>query len=260
MPQGERPTIVFVHGWGGETTDFTVPSAALTDRANLAAFEYDPHARLTVSAEALRRDLIELPGVVIVVAHSLGTLLMLRLGATSDNGQLACTRVVYLNPLIGGSRYADGIPRLHWMQPLKWFVQRAFCPPSVRDLAPEGEFQQSIFGLGAPTSLFRDRAVAIFTEQLGNEPDIEPTRVPRFFGRTRDELLDRIGTVIREAGTGHDAPLRDPGISLPVLRSFLDPPSASHLVEGRPRDEAQCLAASDAAWNVALREGAEFYE
>ena len=68
---------------------------------------------------------------------------------------------------------------------------------------------------------------------LGDEPDIEPARVPRFFGRTRDELLDRIDPVIRVTGKGHHAPLHDPDISLPVLRSFLDPRPDIESARGR---------------------------
>src|SRR5205823_7928664 len=84
----------------------------------------------------------------LIVAHSMGALLVARAGSGDCDGPLQYISVVYLNPLIGGSHYADDIPALRWLRPLRPVVQHLFFPPSVKDLIPESDFQQAIFGRG----------------------------------------------------------------------------------------------------------------
>ena len=63
----------------------------------------------------------------------------------------------------------------------------------------------------------------LFTERPNEEPDIRDNRVPRFFGRTREELLHRMGKVVKlvQAG-GHDAPLIDPSPTLRLIDHVVD--------------------------------------
>ena len=222
--RAEWATVVFIHGAGGTPAQFAKLGAALGERVNVAAFVYDDTARLAPSAEVLRGELVAVRGAVVVVAHSLGALLPLYLGATDQGGQLRCLAAVYVNPLIGGSHYADDIKALWWLRPLKPFIQRTFFRASVRDLAPENEFEQKIFGRDSAVSSFREHTVVIFTEKAGEEPDIKPERVPRFFGRTREELLARVGKVVNATPTGHNAPLLHPEITQPIVSGFLDAP------------------------------------
>jgi hypothetical protein len=131
---------------------------------------------------------------------------------------------VYLNPLIGGSRYADADrllaaldqrPSLQWLHVIKRRIQRAFFAPVVQDLTPESDFQQTIFGFASPTPIFAGRTVIFLTEKAGSELDIRPERTLRFFGRTRAQLLERMGTVASlppDVRTGHRAPLDCPEI------------------------------------------------
>jgi hypothetical protein len=100
--------------------------------------------------------------------------------------------------------------------------------PSFLDLAPESELQQTICGLTSAPSSFAAHTVLLFTERRGQEPDIRPARVPAYFGRTRDEILARLGTVRMAPSRrahGHIAPLRDPSLVLPILETLLDGPS-----------------------------------
>jgi hypothetical protein len=107
----------------------------------------------------------------------------------------------------------------------------------VRDLAPENEFQQGTFGEESTASSFREHTVVVFTEKAGEEPDIKPERVPQFFGRTREELLARVGKVVRATPAGHNAPLVHPELVLPIVSGFLDTPPCDGLgtqkAEGR---------------------------
>ena len=221
---GEKSTVVFVHGAGGSASQFKGIADALGDRVNVGAFEYDDSERLAASAETLRRELVGLRNMV-VVAHSLGALLLLYAGVTDGMGELQCLGAVYLNPLIGGSHYADDIPGLWWLRSLKPFVQQTFFEASARDLAPENEFQQSVFGLDAPTPSFRARSVVILTERVGEELGVLPERLSLFFGRTRAELLERIGEVVHEPGRGHNAPLQQPWLTVPVIDELLNAPA-----------------------------------
>jgi hypothetical protein len=66
--------------------------------------------------------------------------------------------------------------------------------------------------------------VVLFTEREGEEPDVLPDRVPQFFGRTREELLDRLGTVVRMPNRGHNAPLLEAELSVPLIKRFLEAP------------------------------------
>ena len=163
-----------------------------------------------------------LPGTVVVIAHSLGASLLLYDGATDEGGQLGCLAAVYVNPLIGGSRYGDDIATRHrWLRPVKSLVQRTLFRPSVRDVVPENEFQQAIFGRSAQISSFFSRTVVLFTEIAGEEPDIPAERVPALFGQTREQLLQRVGRVVTLPGKGHDAPLLEPDITVAPVEKLL---------------------------------------
>lgn len=221
----ERATVVFVHGAGGTPAQFAELAGRLRGRVNIAAFAYDDHERLAASAEVLGRELARLRGEVVVIAHSMGTLLVAYLGATDTAGRWRCLAVVYLNPLVGGTHYADDIPALWWLRPLKPFIQRTFFRPSIRDLAPENEFQQRVFGRESAPASFREHTLVVLTEPAGKELDIKPERAPQFFGRTREELLARMGTVIRPRGVvGHNAPLHTPEVVVPLIEDFLAAP------------------------------------
>ena len=131
---------------------------------------------------------------------------------------------MYLNPLIGGSRYAGDFRALRWLR-VGSALQRAFCRPSFRDLAPESDFQQAICGRAGAPSSFAGRTMLLFTERRGKEPDVRPARLPHYFGRTREELLARLGTVVNVPllqATGHNAPLLEPRPVLPILQRLMD--------------------------------------
>lgn len=218
-----RPTVIFVHGCKGSPSQFAALAEIIREHANLAAFVYDDSDRLAYSAAKLHRALLEAPGNIIVVAHSMGALLVAYVGET-DPSQICDISAVYLNPLIGGSHYADDIPALWWLRPLKPFIQRVFFPPSVQDLAPESDFQQTIFGPKSSVSCFAERTVLLFTERESEEPDVLPDRVRRFFGRERAELVSRLGrVVVAPAGEqgGHTEPLDSPRIFLPVIETAI---------------------------------------
>lgn len=221
-----RPTVVFIHGAEGTPARFGSLADALEPRANIVMFVYDDTAPLVQSAERLRAGLLALgsrPHV--LVAHSMGALLPAYAGATDLNRQLRCTAAVYLNPLIGGSHYADDIPALRWLQGLKPYLQRAFFPTNVQDLTPDSVFEQIIFGRASQPSSFAARTVLLFTEHEGEEPGIAPGRIPHFFGRPRDVLLQRLGrvrTVSTAEATGHSAPLFHPDIVVPLVTELLD--------------------------------------
>ena len=112
------PTVLFVHGAAGAPNQFAVLAGFFSDRANTAAFLYDDSARLVESADLLRRELLRFSGQLLIVAHSMGALLVARAGSGDCDGPLRYISVVYLNPLIGGSHYADDIPALRWLRPL----------------------------------------------------------------------------------------------------------------------------------------------
>jgi len=66
--------------------------------------------------------------------------------------------------------------------------------------------------------------VLLFSERPGEEPDIRPGRVPKFFPRTRDQVLRRCGEVVftrTDRDVGH-APLEYPDISLPLIDAALE--------------------------------------
>jgi len=221
----DRPTLVFIHGAAGAPNLFADLATALRARVNPAVFVWDDTARLAPTAEVLRTALLRLPSAVIIVAHSMGMLLPAYIGATDPRGRLRNLAAMYLNPLIGGSRYAGDFRALRWLR-VGPILQRAFCRPSFLDLAPESEFQQTICAQRGAASSFAARTVLLFTERRGDEPDIPPSRVPYYFRRTRDELLQRFGTVLRVplAQThGHNGPLLRPNLVLPLLEKLLAP-------------------------------------
>ena len=219
-----KATAVFIHGAEGAPAQFARLAAALGERINSAVFVWDDTARLAPAAERLRAALTEWPGPVIVVAHSMGALLLAYVGATDRNGQLQDLTAVYLNPLVGGSRYAGDFRALRWLR-VGTLLQRLLFRPSVLDLAPEGDFQQAIFGPASAASSFAARSVVLFTERPGEEPDIRPDRVPHYFGRTRDELLERMGRVVQvppARRSGHRAPLIEPAVVLPLVDGIVN--------------------------------------
>ena len=227
-----KPTVVFIHGAAGAPSQFA-DLARLLGPTNCAAFLWDDKARLAPTAEVLRGALLRLPGRVTIVAYSMGALLPAYLGATDRRGRLRSLAAVYLNPLIGGSRYAGDFRVLRWLR-VGPALQRVFFPPSFLDLAPEGDFQQAICGRSGARSSFVAHTVLLFTEKRGKEPDIRPARVPHYFGRTRQELLDRFGSVVAVPplhAYGHAAPLLEPNLVLPILERLVDRSVAAH----RPR-------------------------
>ncbi len=220
----DKPTVVFIHGAAAAPSQFTALANGLLRVANCAAFLWDDKARLAPSAETLRAALLRLPGAVTIVAYSMGTLLPAYLGATDRRGRLRSLAAIYLNPLIGGSRYAGDFRLLCWLG-VGSALQRMFCRPSFLDLAPESDFQQAVCGRAGAPSSFAARTLLLFTERPGNEPDVPPARLPNYFGRGREELLVRLGTVVHVPlleGTGHDAPLLEPKPVLPIVRQLLD--------------------------------------
>jgi pimeloyl-ACP methyl ester carboxylesterase len=222
-PDQGRPTAVFIHGCTGSPSQFAAIAERLRGRANLAAFVYDDRASLARSAEELRAALPASDNRVVVVTHSMGALLPAYLGATDRSSVICGLSAVYLNPLIGGSHFADDIPALRWLQPLKPYIQRAFFPASVRDLTPESEFQQRIFGPNSMAPCFAPKTVIVFTEIAGDEPDVMAERIPLFFGHTREELVARLGQVglAPAEPAGHDAPLLQSSIALPWIEGAL---------------------------------------
>lgn len=221
-----KPTAVFIHGAAGAPAQFTTLAAALSERVNAAIFIWDDTGRLAPAAERLRTALLDWPDPVIVVAHSMGALLPAYVGVTDTYGQLRDLTAVYLNPLIGGSRYAGDFRALRWLR-VGAFLQRMLFRPSVLDLAPESDFQQAIFGPASAAPSFAARTAIVFTERPGEEPDIRPDRVPHYFGRSRDQLLERTGRVVRVPPTrasGHKAPLLRPAVVLPLLDEVLSMP------------------------------------
>jgi hypothetical protein len=230
----DRVTVIFVHGAGGHPGQFATVANAIRDVANLGAFLYEDESRLALAGERMREEVLSLSGWVVVVANSLGAFLPAYMGATDPRGQLRHIGVVYLNPLVGGSRWADAdralavlgeVPGLRWLHAVKRLIQRVFFPPVVQDLAPESDFQQIIFGSGSRASSFVHHSVVVFTERPGAQPDIRENRLRRFFGRARAELLDRMGEVLpvgAEQRTGHDAPLVDGEITLRAMRRVLE--------------------------------------
>jgi hypothetical protein len=223
-PHPDRPTCLFIHGAAGAPAQFAALAAAFHDRVNPAAFFWDDKARLTPSAKHLRAALLRLPEPVTIVAHSMGMLLPAYLGATDGHGELRNLAALYLNPLIGGSRYAGDFRALRWLR-IGAVLQRLFLRPSFLDLAPESEFQQTICGRAGTASSFAAHTVLLFTEKRGREPDIRPARVPSYFGQTRAELLQRFGAVVRVPSlhaSGHKAPLHAPSFVVPVLERLLE--------------------------------------
>jgi len=220
----DRPTVVFIHGAAGAPSQFAALAAGLIERANCAVFLWDDTARLAPNAERLRAALLRLPDCVTVVAHSMGFLLPAYAGATDPHGRLRRLAAVYLNPLIGGSRYAGDFRALRWLR-LGPILQRAFFPPHILDLAPESDFQQTICGPASGASSFAAQTRLLFTERRGREPDIPPARVPSYFGQTREALLERFGMVVRvplPEASGHKAPLLKPDLVLPIVESLLN--------------------------------------
>lgn len=68
------------------------------------------------------------------------------------------------------------------------------------------------------------RSALLFTERPGEEPGIVAERLPRHFGRARDELLQRMGgatDLSAPAVTGHDAPLLQPNATVPFIEYVL---------------------------------------
>jgi pimeloyl-ACP methyl ester carboxylesterase len=243
--------VVFVHGGDGTPALFAPLASALQAHADCAAFCYSDHARLVISAEHLRhavRDLARTSSGVVIVAHSMGALLAAYIGATDPERLLVAVRALYVNPLIGGSLWADAdpilarlgeLPGLVWLHRVKRLIQRACFPPCVRDLAPESDFAQTIFGRGSTVSSFREHTRIVFTERPGEGPDVRPARAPRLFGRTRPELIERLGTVVPIApgnAAGHRTPLMTPALLVPLIESLLDgpshPPPAVRRVDG----------------------------
>src|SRR5438445_11263106 len=94
---------------------FAALAGFFSDRANTAAFLYDDSARLVEGADLLRREALRFSGQLLIVAHSMGALLVARAGSGDCDGPLRYISVVGLNPLIGGSHYADDIPALRWL-------------------------------------------------------------------------------------------------------------------------------------------------
>jgi len=230
----DRPTVVFIHGAVGAPSHFAALAAALRDDVNRAAFLWDDTARLGQSAELLRTELLRMPACVTVVAHSMGMLLPAYVGATDPLGLVGRLAAVYVNPLVGGSRYAGDFRALRWLR-LGPVLQRMFFPPNVLDLAPESEFQQTICGQAGAPSSFARQTVILFTERHGKEPGVPPTRVPRYFGRTRGELLERFGTVVDfPLSNGHNAPLFQPDLLIPILEKLLDRPLAAPRARREP--------------------------
>src|SRR5262245_27799663 len=217
-----KPTVVFIHGADGRPSQFAALAQTLDEHANSMVFLYDDRDRLAPTAEVLRKDLLQLQGAVAIVAHSMGALLPAYVGATDPDRRLRCMGAVYLNPLIGGSRYADDIPVLRWLRPLKPLIQRVLFRPSVQDLAPESTFEQTIFGSRSGASSFAAHTIILFTEVAGEEPDILADRIPFFFGRTRAELLDRTGMTVQSNRTGHSAPLADPDMASRLILEVLE--------------------------------------
>jgi hypothetical protein len=219
-----KATAVLVHGAEGAPAQFATLAAALGGRTNAAVFLWDDTARLAPGAERLRAALTDWPRPVIVVAHSMGALLLAYVGATDCKRQLEDLTAVYLNPLIGGSRYAGDFRALRWLR-IGALLQRLLLRPSVLDLAPESDFQQAIFGPASAASSFAARSVVLFTERPREEPDIRPDRVPHYFGRTRDELLERMGRVVQmppARRNGHRAPLIEPEVVLPLVDGIVN--------------------------------------
>jgi hypothetical protein len=102
-----RATVVFIHSSNGTPGQFGCFADAVRGRANVVAFVYDDRSRLEPVATVLRDCIASLLPRVVVVAHSLGALLLAFLGAMDSQRRLRDVGAVYLNPLIGGSRYAD---------------------------------------------------------------------------------------------------------------------------------------------------------
>lgn len=229
-----RATVIFIHGVRGAPGEFAQFAVALRGRANVGAFLYDATARLAPASSLLREGVLSLLAPIVMVAHSIGALLPAHIGATDPEGRLREVAAVYVNPLIGGSRYADAdralavlgdMPGLRWLYGVKRAIQRRLLPSIVQDLTPECDFQQAMFGSWSRASSFAASTVILFTERPGGEPDIREDRVRKLFGRSRRELVERLGTVVPVGSaqrTGHAAPLNHPELVLPLVMTALD--------------------------------------
>jgi hypothetical protein len=233
-PVAGQPTVLFIHGRGGMPRQFASLAGALRGRVNVAAFLYDDAARLAAAAGLLREGAGALTDSLVMVAYSIGSLLPAYIGATDVEERFGAVSALYVNPLIGGSRYADAdrvlavvgdLPGLGWLHGVKRALQRVLLPSVVQDLAPESGFQQTIFGPRSRVSSFASRTVIMFTERPGEEPDVREDRVCKLFGRSRRELIARLGTVVPTDAarhTGHTAPLAHPELILPALLAAID--------------------------------------
>jgi pimeloyl-ACP methyl ester carboxylesterase len=236
-----KPTVVFIHGGGGSPGQFAGLAGTLRGQVNLGALLYDDTARLAPAADMLREEVLALRGPVVLVAYSIGTLLPAYIGATDCEDRLHNVAAIYVNPLVGGSRYADAdsalallgdVPWLFWLHGVKRAIQRVFFPSIVQDLTPEGDFQQAIFGSRSPAPSLAARTAILFTERPGGEPDIREDRVRKLFGRSRQELIERMGTIVPVGSahrTGHAAPLACPELVLPLVVTAIETGSASRL-------------------------------
>ncbi len=228
------PTAVCVHGWRGTPANFRTLGVHVRATANLAFFVYDDHSRLADTAELLRHAVRALPGPCLFIGFSMGALLPAYASATDVNGDLHRVAALYLNPLLGGTRYADAdpvlamldqIPGLQWLHELKRLFRRRFLPESVEDLDPRSRFQQAIFGEAASRPTLRERTIIVWTEDDSSRyVSVAPRRVPAFFGCSRDELLGRLGRVAALPpghARGHTAPINDPSLVLPLLHAAI---------------------------------------
>jgi hypothetical protein len=227
-------TLLWIHGGRGAPAQFARLVAALQHRLHVAAFVYDDHGRLPPAAAALGVALRVLPKPVVLVAHSLGTLLPGWVGARDRAGRLRGVGAVYLNPLVGGSRHADADPvlavlgsirGLRWLHAVKHGIQRALFPSVVQDLTPESAFQQTIFGRDSAASSFAPQTRVLVTDRPRDVRNVRPERALHFFGRTPAALLERMGRrVARPPGypAGHDMPLVQPAPTLAAIEEVLE--------------------------------------
>jgi pimeloyl-ACP methyl ester carboxylesterase len=233
-PVAGRPTAVCLHGWRGTPADFRPLAEEIRRSSNLAFFLYDDRRRLAGTAELLRRELRALGTPGLLIAFSMGTLICAYAGATDLAAELGGCVALYLNPLLGGARYADADPVLAWLDQvpglyrlhaLKRLALRVLFPASVRDLDPGSRFQQTIFGQRARRSTFHGRTTIIWTENgAASGMSVLPQRAPLLFSCSRDELLQRLGGgVVIPPGKalGHTAPVRQPGLVAPAIEAAI---------------------------------------
>ncbi len=220
----DRATTIFIHGLKGSPANFFSFKDHIARNANVLFFLYSKRDGLLINGERLRRSLANAPADTTVIAHSAGALLINFAGATDLKKDLCKLRVIYLNPLLGGSYYSDGFMgsgRYSIFYPL---IRHFAIDNLIRDLKPESFFQQVMFGESSNTSCFAESSTVIVTESDETKNGITKARFREVFGKTRSRAIRQMGKKLALKSWlrfGHQGPLEHPEIVVPKLPDSL---------------------------------------